>query len=199
MRTTAGKSRALAIALLLPLALIGGGFGLGLSGPAEAAPPVDRFGVLGRAPAPADRADDRPVSMNRLKKDMPQIIATSARAVRRTDKATTVLAARDDTQLCLSKMSDTGFAAVSCIERSDAETRGIVVDVPGAGFGAVPNGVNDVTYRMTDGTSTDRPVSDNAFEAPAEATAVSYVIDGKLVARELTAASEVPKGVVIDR
>jgi hypothetical protein len=49
----------------------------------------------------------------------------------------------------------------------------------GSAIGVVPDSVQSVSFKMTDGTTVRRDVTDNLWEAPAEAASATIVIDGR--------------------
>jgi len=68
----------------------------------------------------------------------------------------------------------------------------------GSATGVVPDSVESVAFKMTDGTVTNGKVVDNIWNAPPEAATATYVVDGHTVVVDLMPASAMPAGATTD-
>jgi hypothetical protein len=64
-------------------------------------------------------------------------------------------------------------------------------------IGLVPDSVDTVTFRMTDGSTQTAKVVDNTWNSPAEAASATFVLQGDSVNIELMPRSSLPKGTTI--
>lgn len=157
---------------------------------ASASPPADAYSVLSRPETAADSVDNKPVTPARLAQDMPAVDAKAARVLPDNARRTVALVPRRDGKLCLAVFGGNGYTTGTCAERTAAITEGLVAGVPGAQVGVAPDGVREVTYRMTDGSNRTGAVTSNVYWPPAEAAAASFVSHGKSRSIELTPQSE---------
>lgn len=67
----------------------------------------------------------------------------------------------------------------------------------GNSIGLVPDSVKVVMFTMTDGSATQQAVTDNLWRAPAEASTVTYVLDGQPQNIKLMPMGSLPEGAQI--
>lgn len=201
MPITAGSSNLaragvlVAVALLLVAASL---LATDRSAMATAAPAPEAYSVLDRPASPSDQVPDRRVTVGRMSQDMPEINVAGARVISRESAGTTALIPRNDGQLCLARMGRSGYGGIACVPNDIANSEGVLMNVPGAAFGVVPDGVSKVTFRLSDGTFGSTAVEDNLYRAPREATLVAFEAGERSHEFDLTPASQIPPNVKID-
>ncbi|HEX6023055.1 MAG TPA: hypothetical protein VFZ00_13730 [Solirubrobacter sp.] len=95
---------------------------------------------------------------------------------------------------CLVTRFTGGSRGVSCA-MEPGQTPALVTH-DGA-VGLVPDGVQTVTFTMSNGSTIADRVVDNVWKSPVEATAVSFTIDGAEQQVQLMARSSLPEGAAI--
>jgi hypothetical protein len=96
---------------------------------------------------------------------------------------------------CLVDASTNGVRGGACATKEDEHP--MLLGYSG-GIGLIPDGVKAVVFTMTDGTTDTQDVSGNLWRSPAEASRLSYVLDGREFDVALMPHSSIPEGVVID-
>jgi hypothetical protein len=96
-------------------------------------------------------------------------------------------------QLTASEKAPVGAGyGVSCPSEGDSATDFVS---PGGSFGVVPDDITTVTYTLASGEIQSGKVTENIWQAPLDATAVSFTENGTVRDIQLMPASKLPKGV----
>jgi hypothetical protein len=135
------------------------------------------YGVLARPAVPADAMSDQRVPVAKLAQSM-KIDPTGARVVSKTPTETVALVPRADGKLCLHIVRADGFAGGACPDTASATSDGVAAGPPGSQVGVVPDGVKQITFELTDGTTTTAAVRANVYHAPAEAISATFSLGG---------------------
>ncbi|MEA2373014.1 MAG: hypothetical protein QOH12_3408 [Solirubrobacteraceae bacterium] len=150
-----------------------------------------QYKALDRPTTPADNAENNVVRAMNIAVDMPELLPANGRVVATDRRRTLLLIPRIDGGVCLAALFANGTAGLNCNTAGGAP----VLVTYGKAVGLVPDSVTHVTFTFTDGrTQTAAPAS-GLYTAPAEATAVTFEIDGLKTTIELMAASTEPGNV----
>ena len=110
---------------------------------------------------------------------MPEIQTAGARVLVSDAEETIALIPRSDNQLCLFYYLANGDAGADCNTREIAETEGLSIFNRGWGIGVVPDGVDQVEFTLSDGSTVVVSVTNNVYHVPAEAVEGRVQHDGK--------------------
>jgi hypothetical protein len=116
-----------------------------------------------------------------------------ARVVR-SDDARTLAVVPAQAAPCLVSEGPSAPASVSCGTGTEPKTAMVNY---GSAVGVVPDTVQTVSFTMTDGSVVTGEVSDNMWNAPAEAASVSFAVDGRARTIELMPLSAQPEGTTV--
>jgi hypothetical protein len=164
------------------------------SSQAAAAPTaVPTYAPLNR---PATSADviRTPVTPQRLAAYV-NLEPSKARVLNRSAARVEALVPTTDQRVCLVEMSTSEGAAISCAYPVEEDPALISY---GNAVGVVPDGVDQVSYAMTDGSVVSRAVTGNLFVAPPEAKSATYDVEGQTRTVTLMPLSSKPQGVTVE-
>ena len=149
------------------------------------------YRVLQQPATIADRVTDRRITPDIMANDMPELDPDGTRVVRRVVSETLAVIPTRAGAACLALMARSGHAGRMCTTADDPSTALIRYE---QAVGLVPDGVSDVTYRLSDGRKVQGAVVDNLYEAPANAASVTLVIDGATKTVDLMPTGSLPEG-----
>src|SRR4051812_44724860 len=135
------------------------------------------YGLFDRPGNPGDLAPNNwRVSPNAIAADRPTLgLKTAGTRVLRRERMMTLAAIPSTDGGCLLESFADGSEGMECTRAPDPPTAFISA---GKAVGLVPDGVESVTFHMTDGNDVVNAVTDNTYSAPAEAETVRFTVDG---------------------
>lgn len=145
---------------------------------ARAAPPSEAYAELKQPATDADALRETAVPIARLASDQPEVDPSGARRLTSSEGDVVALVPRRDGRLCMHIVRSDGSAGGSCPDAETAAKQGIVAGAPGTQIGVVPDAVSQVTFRLTDGSTTNTTVRSNVYRAPAKAVSAQFTVDG---------------------
>ena len=196
---------ALGVAAVIACAFVAISQSAGSRGSAQAAPTAASvqeaeaenvsYGVLAR---PADADDERfaqsSVALRETSERDPQLgLEPDGARVVRSDAAGTLAVVPAEAAPCLVSESSSS-RAVSCGTPEHPTTAQVRY---GSATGVVPDSVSTVSFKMTDGSSVRRAVTNNLWEAPADAASATIVVDGHSTVVELMPRTALPEGATV--
>jgi len=154
------------------------------------------YSVLAR---PADPNDVRFAQSSAALREMaarsPQLgLEPSGARIVQSDNSQTVAVVPATTTPCLVSEGGDAHFSVSCGTPNQPTTAMVTY---GSAMGVVPDSVDEVSFKMTDGTVVRGAVTNNMWSAPAEAASANIVMAGHTTVVDLMPRSRLPKGATV--
>jgi hypothetical protein len=123
--------------------------------------------------------------------DMPDLDPTGTRVLRRDAVETLAVIPTKSGGACLATMHSNGGAGRAC---TTATNPSVALVRYGQTIGLVPDGVDTISYRLSDGSVVQGGVVNNVYEAPADAAAATFAVGGSTNTVDLLPSGSLPKG-----